>query len=470
MLAPYVGITLQTYTAIIGTVLAGISVGAWGGGFVADRVNPRLVLGPLVLAGGALSILIVPIIRALGRASIGDVRSTTVFLTIAAFFLPSMVLSAVTPTVVKLELHDLSRTGRVVGTFSAIGTLGALVGTFVTGFILVAELPTRTVIYSLGGLLVALGIGLWLWLSRRWTAITVVLLAVTATGVALTASAHDPCDIESAYACLYVEQSLADPNGRILWENNLVHSFVDLTDPTRLKFEYTKDFADVTKAAWPQGVALDSLQIGGGGFTMPNYLAAVRPGSRSTVLELDPAAVLIARQKLGLRSSPQLQIKTGDARTTIRGVPAHSFDLVIGDAFTDLTVPWQLTTREFVSDIDHTLRPKGVYMMNVVDAGSLRFLRSEIATLRERFQWVAAISSSFARSSHYANYVLAASHRELDHRALVKAASQDGEAVLDGVGLVRLAANAKILTDDYAPVDQWVTRAGMEEPEHRAGL
>ena len=167
MLAPYVGITLQTYTAIIGTVLAGISVGAWGGGFVADRLDPRLVLGPLVLAGGALSILIVPIVRALGHASIGDIRSTTVFLTIAAFFLPSMVLSAVTPTVVKLELHDLSRTGRVVGSFSAIGTLGALVGTFVTGFILVAELPTRTVIYSLGGLLVALGIGLWLWLSRR---------------------------------------------------------------------------------------------------------------------------------------------------------------------------------------------------------------------------------------------------------------------------------------------------------------
>jgi hypothetical protein len=252
MLAPYVGITLQTYTAIIGTVLAGISVGAWGGGFVADRVDPRLVLGPLVLAGGALSILIVPIVRALGHASIGDgdVRLTTVFLTFAGFFLPSMVLSAVTPTVVKLELHDLSRTGRVVGSFSAIGTLGALVGTFVTGFILVAEFPTRTVIYSLGALLVALGIGLWLWLSRRFTAITVVLLTVTATGFGLTASAHDQCDIESAYACLYVEESSSDPNGRILWENNLVHSFVDLKDPTLLAFEYTKDFADVIKVAW----------------------------------------------------------------------------------------------------------------------------------------------------------------------------------------------------------------------------
>ena len=108
-------------------------------------------------------------------------------------------------------------------------------------------------------------------------------------------------------------------------------------------------------------------------------------------------------------------------------------------------------------------------MMNVIDAGSLRFLRSEIATLRERFQWVAAISHSFARSSKFANYVLVASHRKLDRRALVQAASHDGEAVLDGLSLARLAANAKVLTDDYAPVDQWVTRAGIDE-QHRPGL
>ena len=53
LLAPYVGISLETYTSIIGTVLAGIAVGAWGGGKLADRIDPRRLLGPTVALGGA---------------------------------------------------------------------------------------------------------------------------------------------------------------------------------------------------------------------------------------------------------------------------------------------------------------------------------------------------------------------------------------------------------------------------------
>ena len=142
LLAPYVGVTLETYTAVIGTVLAGIAVGAALGGFVADRVDPRHLLGPIIVSGGALAILAVPVVRALGDTTTENVGPSTVLLTVAAFFLPAMVLSTVTPTVVKLQLHDLHRTGFVVGRLSGIGTLGALVGTFVTGFILVAELST----------------------------------------------------------------------------------------------------------------------------------------------------------------------------------------------------------------------------------------------------------------------------------------------------------------------------------------
>jgi len=37
LLAPYVGVTLETYTAIIGTILAAISLGTWIGGRLADR-------------------------------------------------------------------------------------------------------------------------------------------------------------------------------------------------------------------------------------------------------------------------------------------------------------------------------------------------------------------------------------------------------------------------------------------------
>ncbi len=66
LLAPYVGVTLETYTAIIGTVLAGIAGGTWAGGWAADRVEPRSLLGPLLVGGGVLSLATVPLTRSLG--------------------------------------------------------------------------------------------------------------------------------------------------------------------------------------------------------------------------------------------------------------------------------------------------------------------------------------------------------------------------------------------------------------------
>ena len=41
LIAPYVGITLQTNTAVIGFALAAIAIGAWTGGATADRTDPR---------------------------------------------------------------------------------------------------------------------------------------------------------------------------------------------------------------------------------------------------------------------------------------------------------------------------------------------------------------------------------------------------------------------------------------------
>src|SRR5919107_1201788 len=53
LLAPYVGLTLETTTMIIGTVLAGIAAGAALGGRAADRTGGRRLLGELLI-GGAL--------------------------------------------------------------------------------------------------------------------------------------------------------------------------------------------------------------------------------------------------------------------------------------------------------------------------------------------------------------------------------------------------------------------------------
>src|SRR5690242_6971498 len=69
LLAPYVGLTLETTTSIIGAVLLGIAVGAAIGGHVADRTNPRYLVVVLLIGGGLLSLLTVPIVRWLGHSA-----------------------------------------------------------------------------------------------------------------------------------------------------------------------------------------------------------------------------------------------------------------------------------------------------------------------------------------------------------------------------------------------------------------
>src|SRR5262245_52915675 len=457
LLAPYVGISLETYTSVIGTVLAGIAVGAWGGGKLADRINPRRLLGPTVALGGVLALFTVPVVRALGDQSTEAGRGTTVFLAFTGFFLPAVVLSAVTPMVVKLQLRDLRHTGGVVGRLSGISTFGALVGTFVTGFLLVATAPTSTLIYAIGGTLVGIGVVLGIWLARR-DATVLVVLAVLAGGVATLGAASDsPCQTESGYYCIRVERDTFRRSGRILWLDDLMHSYVDLKDPTYLEFDYIKSFADAIAVALPNKEPLDALHIGGGGFTMPRYLAAEYPGTRSTVLEIDQTVLDTGREKLGLHTSKNLRVRIGDARVGIRKRPTDSADLVVGDAFGSLSVPWHLSTREFVRDVHRVLRPEGLYVANVIDYPPFRFARAELATFREQFKWLAVIAPKPTLDGVFGgNLVLVASNRPLDRAALDQRIFQHGDVALEGAALDRFIGHAPVIRDDYAPIDQWL--------------
>jgi hypothetical protein len=145
--------------------------------------------------------------------------------------------------VVKLQLRNLDRPAAP----SAGERISprALVGTFLTGYLLVAEWPTRTLLYVVGGVLIALGLGLTIWLSRRESAVVIAIIVLGGAGVTIAAKASEPCDVESAYYCIHVERDFTNPSGRTLWLDDLRHSYVDLDDPTVLEFGYAKSIADV---------------------------------------------------------------------------------------------------------------------------------------------------------------------------------------------------------------------------------
>src|SRR5262249_31478975 len=151
-------------------------------------------------------------------------------------------------------------------------------------FLLVSAAPTSTITYSIGAVLVALGLVITLWLARRDTTVVVAIAVLGAAGVTIAAKAPSRCEGERAYYCIHVEHDLANPDGRILWLDDLRHSYVDLADPTDLGFTYIRSFADAVAAQHPGHPALDALLLGGGGFTLPRYLRAEYPGTKSTVL------------------------------------------------------------------------------------------------------------------------------------------------------------------------------------------
>jgi len=281
-------------------------------------------------------------------------------------------------------------------------------------------------------------------------------------GAAWTISAPQPCERESAYFCIRVDEGGADGTTvRTLRLDTLRHATVDLEDPTWLGFAYTRAFGDVIDALGAPGSAIDALHLGGGGFTMPRYVNATRPGSTNLVLELDPEVLATAREELGLVTGDDLEVRTGDARIGITDAPTDGYDLVVGDAFGGLAVPWHLTTRELMAEVARTLRPEGIYILNVIDYPPLRFARAELATLRDVFEHVAVLGPpTLATGRSGGNVILIASDAPLPVDAILEANDARGGGdvlVSDPEDIGEWIGDAQVLTDDLAPVDQLIS-------------
>jgi spermidine synthase len=449
LLAPYVGVSLDTYTGIIGTVLVGIAAGAWIGGIAADRMDPRRLLPVLLVLGGALAIATIPTVRALGPAGAETGLGGILFLTAVGFLPSATVLSAVPPAVVKLQLRSLDSTGAIVGRLSAYGTAGAIVATFLTGFVLVAVAAVTTVIVTVGVLLVAAGVVLWLveprW-SRRTTAAPVAgLSAFGALALAGATLLGSNCDTETDYYCVSIVED--DRGGRTLVLDDLRHSYVRDGDPTHLEFWYVRRIADAIDEAVPAG-PIDVVHVGGGAMSVPAWVQATRPDSRQVVLEIDDELIDLVVEEFEREVGPGtgIRVEAGDARLSLASLPDDSADVVVGDAFGSRAVPWHLATAEFVEEVARVLRPGGVYVLNVIDGPAQDFLAAEAATIRGSFPHVEVVLGPAAADGRLGNSVIIASDRSLP------AFDPDGGAVV--ADLDAFVDGAMTLTDERAPVDQ----------------
>jgi len=362
--------------------------------------------------------------------------------------------------VIKLRLTSLAETGTVVGHLSGLGTVGAIAGTVVTGFVLVSRVPVSGILVGLGVVLLVTSVLVQV-AGRRGRGDAVLGLVVALAGLG-AAAAPSGCDVETTYHCLAVTEDPDRPDGRVLVLDGLRHSYVDLEDPTHLDFAYIEAMASVLDTAYPAGEPLSAHHLGAGGLTLPRYLAATRPGTASTVSEIDAGVVEADLDLLG--SLPDgVAVAVEDGRLAIDDLAPGTLDLVVGDAFGGVSVPWHLATVEALAGIEQGLREDGVYVANIIDHGPLDFARAYVRTSAELFDEVVLLAApDVLAGDDGGNLVLVASDEPVDVDAVTSAfARRDLDwAAMAGDELAAWTADAPVLTDDYAPVDQLLTPYG----------
>jgi spermidine synthase len=482
IVAPVVGVSLYTWTSVIGVVLAGISLGNYAGGLVADRWVARRTLGVILALGGISSLAVLPLTRLMTDLHYPTGTSLVtkiVVMTAVIFFPPAFIISMTTPVVIKLSLKDLGQTGGVVGRIYAVSTCGSILSTFLTGFVLIASFGTRTIVLGVGIVLLVLAVtfGGLLTGDRQWAAMATTTAAVLAFGVlriSVNMNAFDSgCTHETSYYCIRVIPTLQD--GRQVEQlilDHLIHSFNDLDDPTYLHYGYEKVYAEMMDYVARQKPDFSILQLGAGGYTTPRYVEALYPEAKDMVIEIDPGVTETAYEYMGLSPEARVQTINKDARLGLQELPPDArFDIILGDAFNDLSVPYHLTTQEFDRQLANRLTPTGFYLANIIDKmQGGRFIPSIVRTLKTVFPNVYVMSEFDSFNSPAQNtYVVAASMTPLDEQRLRAARGQgfNGQTVtkiMSGPDMDAwlTRADGVLLTDDYVPADNLLAPLFLE--------
>jgi len=466
IMAPYVGVSLYTWTSIIGVVLAGISIGAYVGGILADRYPTPKTLGWLLFASGLAALSISPLTGVVARWQLETSLMVRILaVTAVIFFVPSTLLGMISPVVVRLSLDRLERSGNVVGKIYAFSTLGSILGTFATGFFLISWMGTRNILLLMSLILIVSSPFFGgAFLKRRVLMVLFPVLFFSLWAVhdqAFTKQRDDHSYYfkETDYFTIELKKTEKDDHPlEMVVLDNLIHSYVDLEDPLHLQYGYERTYADLIAWKVKNNSKFRVLIIGGGGYTFPRFLEATYPEAQIDVVEIDAHLTHLAYQYLGL--SPQTRIRTfnGDARWTLMNFKEKGvYDFILGDAFNDLSIPYHLTTKEFSTLLRSLLKPDGLLIANVIDHFQTGlFMPSYVRTLEEVFGRgkVALVSDSAFEDMGISTMIVSASAMEQRWKEAEKVNPENCFVITPQEVDKKLQNRfAMTLTDDHAPVD-----------------
>ncbi len=476
ILAPFVGVSLYTWTSIIGIILAGISIGAYIGGKLVDRYPRRKTLGILLLLSGVAALAIIPLTNLVAAYQFPFSLMWRIFtVTAIIFFIPGCILGTISPVVVRLTLQNLNKAGNVIGKIYAFSTLGAITGTFATGFLLISWMGTRNIIFTMGVILIITALLAGGLFKKRIAMSTFVAVCALSLVPLYIAAYRNPLNDrtyyykESDYYTIKLTKTKSSDRQtplETLVLDHLIHSYVSLDNPLHIEYDYEKIYAEVLKWMYEPQSSFKSLSIGGGGYTFPRYMELSYPKASIDVVEIDPEITRVVYKYLGLPRDTRIRTFNTDGRWFVMNCK-EKYDIIFTDAFNDLSIPYHLTTREFVRQLNGTLNDDGILMSNVIDNFQKgAFLPSYLRTLGEVFGernvHLISIRPDF-KNVRISTFIVVATKGNRDisrFDAWLKDKLQGrAKSVLVSDALMgELRANRQsiVLTDDYAPVDNLI--------------
>ena len=476
ILAPFVGVSLYTWTSIIGVVLAGISIGAYFGGKLADRFPRRKTLGWLLLISGIATLLIPPVTNLVaGHPFPTSLMVRILIVTAITFFIPSTILGMISPVVVKLALNNFETAGNVVGKIYAFSTLGSIIGTFAAGFFLISWIGTRHILLVMGGILIVTAL-VWGSIMKStkpvvWFILfpSVLLLSTYDRAFRPPVDAYASYYKESDYYTIKVKKSLSVDKKtelKALVLDNLLHSYVNLHDPLHIEYPYERIYSEVFHWKFVRGSSFKSLTIGGGGYTFPRYMETSYPNSEIDVVEIDPEVTKAVYTHLGLPGDTKIRTYNEDGRWFVMNCKTR-YDVIFIDAYNDLSMPYHLTTKEFAQLLKDIMEPEGILLTNIIDSFPKgAFLPSYIRTLQEVFGegnvHLISIFPNF-EGSRISTFVVMTGRGKVDIRGFESYVRTGlGERATSAVvpedvkDAFMKKSYSVVLSDDYAPVDNLI--------------
>lgn len=443
ILAPAIGSSIYVWTSIIGVIIASLAAGYSYGGKLADkRVEPLDVVWLLIGSAAAITLTMLgaPVLLNAILQTPSDPRMQAVIASFILFAPASFLLGAISPYLARLKNISLKTTGRTIASLGALNSVGGIAGTFITGFVLFSYIGSRDTLLFI--IVVLIGSS-WLIEPRRQykyrllavvgiIIFSFVALVVKPAGVVAIidtpSASYRVSDIE--YGGRPIRVLAVGPGG--------LQSGVYRDGSDELVFGYTQKMADIVSTAHTKESV---LILGGGSFTLPQYLAKKYPSMQIDVVEIDPELVSIARKYFGYKDPANVQIITQDARTLLNS-NTKQYDIVLVDVYNDSLIPFTLTTGEYTEQLRRAVKPSGLVAVNIIasDKGACgELLASLHATYGRQFPVSWAYPVNGRSLSVRQNVVIAYGFQPL-------ASMPPGSVQLN-------LSFRPLLSDDFAPVE-----------------